>query len=64
MIQQLLQELKEAWGYDTEELNAIREKLEEVAYAAFWDGYTTKREEYDADHIQVFTSYGKMEDFE
>jgi REP element-mobilizing transposase RayT len=64
MIDQLLQELKETWGYETEELNDIREKLEEVAHAAFWEGFNTKQEEYDSDHIHAFTSYGKREDFE
>jgi hypothetical protein len=64
MINQLLQELKETWGYETEELNDIREKLEEVAFTAFWDGYTSKQEEYSEDHIEAFTSYGKPEDFE
>ena len=64
MIDQILQELKVTWGYDTEELNDIREKLEEVAHAAFWEGYSTKEEEYGPANIKVFTSYGKTEDYE
>lgn len=63
MIPQILQELKETWGYETVELNDIREKLEEVANAAFWEGYHEAYEKQESGSM-VFTSYGKPEDFE
>jgi hypothetical protein len=59
MIDQLLQELKETWGYTTEELNDIREKMQEVAHAAFWFGCHEEDEQNGG-----FTSYGSPEDFE
>lgn len=65
MITQILKELKENWGYETEELNDIREKLEEVANSAFWEGYNEcllQREE--GNYSMGFVSYGKSEDFE
>ena len=37
MLTQLLQELKDTWGYTTEELNDIREKMEEVANSSFFN---------------------------
>jgi len=63
MIEQLLKELKEVWGYETEELNHIREKLEEVAHASFWEGYNERSDEVLA-YYAGFSSYGKREDFE
>jgi len=63
MIEQLLKELHEKWGYETEELNDIREKLEEVANSAFWEGYNERSEEV-LSYYAGFSSYGKPEDFE
>lgn len=58
MIKLLLKELKETWGYSTEELNDIREKMEELAYASYWEGHSEAKAEGS------FVSYGKPEDFE
>jgi hypothetical protein len=63
MINTLLKELKETWGYDTEELNDIREKMEELANSAFWEGYNERSEEVTR-NFAGFSSYGKREDFE
>ena len=62
MIEELLRELKETWGYETEELNDIREKLEELAHSYFWMGYGERNEEMHS--ASEFTAYGKPEDFE
>ena len=65
MINQLLKELKETWGYETEELNDIREKMEEVANSAFWEGYNEAVNQRESgDYSMGFTAYGKTEDFE
>jgi hypothetical protein len=65
MINQLLQELKETWGYETEELNDIREKMEELANSAFWEGYNECSDQRESgDYCMGFTAYGKPEDFE
>jgi len=48
MIEQLLQELKDGWGYDTSELSTIREKLEEYGHACYWLGYNDRGEEVTA----------------
>jgi hypothetical protein len=62
MIDTLLKELRETWGYDTEESNDIREKLEELAHACFWEGYNERSSE---EVVNVgFTAYGKREDIE
>jgi hypothetical protein len=63
MIAQILKELHETWGYETEELNDIREKMEEVANAAFWEGYSERSEEV-LSYYAGFSAYGKMEDYE
>lgn len=63
MINQLLKELHETWGYETEELNDIREKLEEVANTSFWEGYNDRSEEVIR-YYAGFSAYGKSEDFE
>jgi hypothetical protein len=65
MINQLLQELKETWGYTTEELNDIREKMEELSNSAFWEGYNERSEDIRLLDIGWgINSYGKKEDFE
>lgn len=58
MINQLLKELKETWGYETEELCDIRSKMEELGNSCFWEGYNEAQEEYKS-----FTAYGKKEDY-
>ena len=65
MIERILQELKETWGYETEELNDIREKLEEIAKSAFWEGYSEAIDQRESgDYNMGFSAYGKQEDFE
>jgi len=54
-----LQELHETWGYTTEELNDIRDKMEELANTWFWEGYQEA-----SNKEKSFTSYGKSEDYE
>jgi hypothetical protein len=61
MINPLLTELKETWGYETEELSDIRSKMEELANSCFWEGYNEAMEEYKP---KSFTAYGKQEDYE
>jgi hypothetical protein len=64
MINQLLKELKDTWGYETEELNDIREKMEEVSNSSFWEGYNDRSNEDDLPYPAGFTAYGRREDFE
>lgn len=45
MIDELLKELHETWGYETEELNDIRDKMQELANSCFWEGYNERSEE-------------------
>lgn len=63
MITNLLRELQDEWGYTTEELNSIREKMEELAGSCYWDGYNDRASRVDSD-AYTFYSYGKKEDFE
>jgi len=60
MLERLLKDLFETWGYTQEELDDIREKMEELAYSSYLIGY----DQCDIDHIKSFTSYGKSEDYE
>lgn len=63
MITQLLSELKKEWGYTTEELNDIREKMEELSSSCYWDGYNDRASRGESD-AYTFYSYGKKEDWE
>jgi hypothetical protein len=63
MIATILRELRETWGYDTDELKDIREKMEEVANAAFWEGYAERSDEIDR-YYAGFSAYGKKEDLQ
>ena len=63
MIENLLRDLYETWGYSTEELNDIREKFQELANAYYWDGYGERSEEVLGIY-SGFSSYGKKEDME
>ncbi len=47
IIDILIRELSQTWGYETEELNDIREKMEELANSCFWEGYNERSEEID-----------------
>jgi len=62
MIDKLLKELKDTWGYDTEELNDIREKMETFGYSCYNTGYLDREEEF----VQYYYgfSYGKKSDNE
>lgn len=53
-----IEDLRKTWGYTTEELNDIREKLEEV----FNDGFFVGRD-YNVDPHSLH-SYGKKEDWD
>ena len=68
MIEQLLKALQETWGYDTEELNDIRKKMEELANSCFWEGYNERSEELRKSSWVALPSagsfYGKKEDME
>ena len=54
-----LKDLQDSWGYETEELNDIREKMEELANSCFWEGYNEACGE-----LRPKTVYGKREDME
>jgi hypothetical protein len=60
-ITNAIKELKETWGYETEELNHIRDLLEEVAADTYRIGYEDGK--IDSENRNVFTSYGKSEDW-
>ena len=62
MIASILKDLEETWGYSTEELTDIREKLEEISYFYYWDGYNDRSNEVD-EYYKGF-AYGKKEDQE
>lgn len=64
MINELLKELHKNWGYETEELNDIREKMEELANSCFWEGYNERSEEVKTITSPVRDFYGKKEDME
>jgi hypothetical protein len=64
MIIQLLRELQDTWGYDTTELNDIREKMEELANICYWDGHNEATQKANAQYHPSFTAYGKKEDWE
>jgi hypothetical protein len=55
MLDILVKELKDTWGYSTEELNDIREKIEEYGLSMFWQGYEYKGFNWGK-------SYGKKSD--
>lgn len=64
MIEALLKELKETWGYTTEELNDIREKLSEFGESCYWTGFEdgSNDKEYDVDFIYGVGGCGKKSD--
>ena len=65
MIENYLQELKETWGYTTEELNDIRECMEEFGNSCYELGVEDGRKQLDieSEYYQGF-AYGKKEDQE
>jgi hypothetical protein len=63
MITNLLRELQQTWGYTTEELIDIREKMEELAASSFQEGYNTRNDE-EVSYYAGFSAYGKREDLE
>jgi len=66
MITSILKDLKETWGYTSEELNDIREKLEELSNYYYVDGYTDRSNELllDTEDVSPNVQYGKKEDQE
>jgi len=58
VIDEHIRELKDTWGYTTEELNDIRERFLEVLQQGFWEGKEYREDQY------TYTAYGKVEDFE
>jgi prepilin-type processing-associated H-X9-DG protein len=60
MITTLLKELKDEWGYGAEELNSIREKMEELSNTCYWDGHAEGSIRNNTNH---FYAYGKKEDW-
>tara|TARA_R110002074_G_scaffold51396_2_gene130029 strand:+ start:31373 stop:31579 length:207 start_codon:yes stop_codon:yes gene_type:complete len=65
-IHAILKDLKETWGYTTEELDDIREKLEELSNFYYVDGYTDRSNELllDDEGVSPNVQYGKKEDQE
>lgn len=57
VIDRHIEELRDTWGYETEELNDFRERLMDVFEAGFWEGKEYRKDEY------TFTAYAKPEDF-
>ena len=66
MIKSILKDLKETWGYTTEELDDIREKMEELSNYYYVDGYTDRSNELllDDEGVSPNVQYGKKEDQE
>jgi hypothetical protein len=64
-MESILKELKETWGYDTTELNHIKEILEEVAFDSYWMGYRDREAEDETERAYYagFSAYGKKEDY-
>lgn len=65
-IDLLIAELKETWGYETEELNDIRAKITDYGTSCFWEGYEKKSQEINAGLIGFAygQTYGKKSDNE
>jgi|TARA_R110002110_G_scaffold148108_1_gene339101 hypothetical protein len=64
MIQSILKDLEKTWGYTTEELDDIREKLEELSNHFYVDGYNDRSNELLLDGVGDITNpqYGEKED--
>jgi hypothetical protein len=60
-----LKELQDTWGYDTTELNHIRDMMEEIASESYIMGYDDRRidEEVERVYYAGFSAYGKKEDW-
>jgi protoporphyrinogen oxidase len=66
MIKQTLKELKETWDLTTEELEDIREKIQEFGYSSYSLGYQDGIE-FRSDEIEKYYkgfAYGKKSDNE
>lgn len=64
MIDELIRELHETWGYETEELNDIREKMEELANSCFWEGYNEKSADDQQPMVYGGFAYAKRSDMD
>jgi hypothetical protein len=60
MIEKILKQLSETWGYTTEELNDIRSKLEEFGNSCYIQGVADTNGE--AKSMNMLWCYGKKED--
>lgn len=54
-----IKELKETWGYETEELRHIQDLMEELCSSVYCQGYDDARIDFGE---KPFTAYGKSED--
>lgn len=61
-IHKAIEELKETWGYETEELSHIQELMEEIACKSYWLGYEDRSMEVE-EVMESFAGYGKKEDW-
>jgi hypothetical protein len=59
MLEQLLKELYETWGYEPEELEDIREKMQELGNSCYNRGHMDASAE-----LRYKSTYGKTEDIE
>jgi hypothetical protein len=61
IVEVYIADLKKDWGYESEELDDIREKMEELANSCFWQGYNEGRGDIDSMSYKGF-SYAKKSD--
>lgn len=65
-ITNAIKELQKTWGYDSSELNHIRELMEEVVSETYAIGYLDggiDSKKYDDTSEKEFVAYGKSEDW-
>lgn len=63
IIDAYIEDLKDTWGYETEELSHIRDQMEELANSCFWEGYNEAREDTGTVSYKGM-AYGKKSDNE
>ena len=59
MVKHILKELEDTWGFSTEELQAIKDAMEDLGSTCYHLGYTDREEETK---YHAGFSYGKKED--
>jgi hypothetical protein len=64
-MKEYLKELQDTWGYDTTELNHIKDLFEEIAFEAYWMGYRDREADEETERVYYagFAAYGKKEDW-